>query len=474
MLNPIATNSGVTRQLRSEVGWDSVPTGAGRRPNLRKCTQNIGTRPDHDATPTPDGETGRLSWADRTARRLMLARLQNLSGGRLTLADAAGVCELGDVSAGDLRAAVRVHRPRFYRQALWGGALGVADSYLAGDWDCDNLTDLFRLFVRDAATADGINRFVSWIAGLSAHLYHRWHPNHRRGSRRNIEAHYDLGNALFELMLDETMCYSSGIFPAADSTLRDASIEKMDRICRKLDLQLDDHVLEIGSGWGGFAIHAAANYGCRVTTTTISQEQFALANKRIKDAGLSDRVTLLNADYRDLQGQFDKLVSIEMIEAVGHKYLDDYFACCSRLLKPSGTMLLQGIVMNDQRYAQYMRSVDFIQRYVFPGGCLPSIGSMVQSVGRATDLRLVHLEDFAPHYARTLSEWRTRFLDRLEEVRCLGYTERFVRLWLYYLCYCEAAFAERYIGVVQVQFDKPCGRRDPLAITGHAAATARS
>jgi cyclopropane-fatty-acyl-phospholipid synthase len=368
---------------------------------------------------------------------------------------------------------VRVHRPRFYRHALWGGALGLADSYLAGDWDCDNLTALFRLFVRNASTADGMNRRAGWIAGLSARLYHRWHANHRRGSRRNIEAHYDLGNPLFELMLDETMCYSSGIFPTGDSTLREASIEKMDRICRKLDLQPGDQVLEIGSGWGGFAIHAAANYGCSVTTTTISPEQYDLARTRIEDAGLSDRVTLLNADYRDLRGQFDKLVSIEMIEAVGHRFLDAYFACCSRLLKPEGTMLIQGIVMNDQRYAQYLRSVDFIQRYVFPGGCLPSIGSMVQSVGRATDLRLVHLEDFAPHYARTLSEWRTRFLDRLEDVRCLGYTERFIRLWLYYLSYCEAAFAERYIGVVQVQFDKPRCRRDPLAIADRAAASPR-
>lgn len=415
-----------------------------------------------------------ILWADRAARRLLLARLRNLSGGRLTLADAAGTYDLGDVSKGGLRAELRVHRPRFYRQALWGGALGVADSYLAGDWDCDDLTALIRLFVRNTASADDMNRLAGSIAGLSARLYHRWHANHRRGSRRNIEAHYDLGNPLFELMLDDTLCYSSGIFPTVDSTLREASIEKIDRICRKLDLQPGDEVLEIGSGWGGFAIHAVANYGCRVTTTTISQEQYDLTRKRIEDAGLSDRITLLNADYRDLQGQFDKLMSIEMIEAVGHKYLDDYFACCSRLLKPEGTMLIQGIVMNDQRHAEYLGSVDFIQRYVFPGGCLPSIGSMVQAVGRVTDLRLVHLEDFAPHYARTLSEWRARFLDRLEDVRCLGYTERFIRLWLYYLCYCEAAFAERYIGVVQVQFDKPRCRRDPLAISGCAAATPRA
>ena len=418
-----------------------------------------------------NSESGRPGWADRAARRLLANRLEHLSGGRLTLADADDCYEFGTAADEGLRAEIVVRRPRFYRQALWGGSLGVADSYLDGDWDCDDLKGLFRLFLRNTAAADGLNRFASWVAGLPARMYHLWHPNHRRGSRRNIEAHYDLGNTLFELMLDETLCYSSGVFPAEDSTLREASIEKMDRICRKLDLQPGDQVLEIGAGWGGFALHAAANYGCRVTTTTISQEQYDLAGQRIRDAGLSERVTLLQSDYRDLQGQFDKLVSIEMIEAVGHEYLDTYFACCSRLLTPEGTWLIQGIVMNDQRYAQYLRSVDFIQRYVFPGGCLPSLGAMLQSAGRATDLRLVHLEDFAPHYARTLSHWRARFLERLEDVRCLGYTERFIRLWLYYLCYCEAAFAERYIGVTQLLWDKPRCRRDPLVITDRAAAT---
>jgi len=420
---------------------------------------------DDRATEIRGPATGRLTWTERAARRLLFGRLGSVGEGRLTVSDASGVCQFGTGAESGLCAAVVVHRPRFYRQAVWGGALGVADSYLDGDWDCDDLTALFRLFVR----GDDVSGLASWFAGLSARLYHRWHANHRRGSRRNIKAHYDLGNALFELMLDETMCYSSGIFPSAASSLRSASIEKMDRICRKLDLRPDDHVLEIGAGWGGFAIHAAANYGCRVTTTTISQQQYVLANKRIADAGLSDRVTLVNADYRDLEGQFDKLVSIEMIEAVGSEYLDTYFARCSRLLKPEGTLLIQGIVMNDQRYAQYLRSVDFIQRYVFPGGCLPSLGAIVQSVGRATDLRLVHVEDFAPHYARTLREWRARFADRLDAVRSLGYSDRFVRLWHYYLCYCEAAFAERYIGVVQVQADKPRCARDPLEVTTRAA-----
>jgi cyclopropane-fatty-acyl-phospholipid synthase len=454
------------RETRRDRSQGKPPFGA----NTSSMEANTGRS---DAVAKPIVEFRHVSWANRAARRVLLSRLQRLNGGRLTLVDADGTCELGDASAGDLHAELRVHRPGFYQKALWAGELGVADSYLAGDWECDDLTSLFRLFLRDTATADGMNRLTAWVSGLSARAYHHWHANHRRGSRRNIEAHYDLGNALFDLMLDDTMSYSSGIFPAEDSTLREASIEKMDRICRKLDLQPGDQVLEIGSGWGGFAIHAAANYGCRVTTTTISQEQYDWASKRIKEAGLGRRVTLLNADYRDLQGQFDKLVSIEMIEAVGHKYLDDYFTCCSRLLKPAGTMLIQGIVMNDQRHAQYLRSADFIQRYVFPGGCLPSIGSMVQCLGRATDLRMVHLEDFAPHYARTLSDWRAQFLSRLQDVRCLGYTERFIRLWLYYLSYCEAAFAERYIGVVQVQFDKPRCSRDPLAITNKAAVSSR-
>jgi cyclopropane-fatty-acyl-phospholipid synthase len=373
-----------------------------------------------------------------------------------------------------LQVHVTVRQPRFYRAAVSSGSLGVAESYLRGDWDCDDLTALFRLFLRESETADRLNRYVAWLAQWPARLYHRLHANHQRGSRRNIEAHYDLGNDLFELMLDETWCYSSGIYPSTASTLYEASVEKLDRVCRKLDLRPDQHVLEIGSGWGGFAVHAAQNYGCRVTTTTISRQQYTEACRRVADAGLGQRVSVLQTDYRNLQGRFDKLVSIEMIEAVGNAFLDNYFGCCSRLLKPDGSLLIQAIVMGDQHHAQYLRSVDFIQRYVFPGGCLPSVGSMVQSVSRATDLRFVHLEDFAPHYARTLQDWRARFTARLDEVRSLGYTERFIRLWYYYLCYCEAAFAERHIGVVQVQLDKPACRRDPLTITQRAAATSRT
>lgn len=404
---------------------------------------------------------------DRFARQRLLSRLQGLQGGTIHLVDSAGVTTLGD--GGDLQSVLQVHAPAFFRHAVLGGSLSVAESYLRGEWDSDDLTSLFRIFVRNLDTTDQLDRGLSRLAKLVHRLYHRWRANSKSGSRRNIHAHYDLGNDFFRLMLDDTMAYSSGIFLTPDSTLQDASVEKMDRVCRKLDLRPSDHLLEIGTGWGGLAIHAAANYGCRVTTTTISQQQFEVARQRIAASGCSDRVTLLLLDYRDLTGQFDKLVSVEMIEAVGHRYFDSYFRKCSELLKPDGTFVLQAIVMPDRRYAQYLQSVDFIQKYVFPGGCLPSIGSILESTARVTNLRFVHAEDFGPHYAQTLREWRRRFHSQLDAVRALGYPERFLRLWNYYLCYCEAAFDERYTGVVQIQFDKPLCRRDPIRIGSRAA-----
>lgn len=408
------------------------------------------------------------SWGTRLARRLLLHKLQVLNGGTILLTDSSGSTMFGQ--GGDLQSNMHVRNPAFYRHAVLGGSLSVAESYLRGDWECDDLTAFFRIFVRNIEAADQLDRGLSRIAKWVNRLYHLWHANSKSGSRKNIHAHYDLGNDFFRLMLDDTLAYSSGIFLTPTSTLRDASWEKMDRLCRKLDLRPSDHLLEIGAGWGGLAIHAATQFGCRVTTTTISRQQFDVARQRIAEAGLSDRVTLLLQDYRDLSGQFDKLVSVEMIEAVGHRYYDTFFRRCSELLKPDGTFVLQGIVMPDRRYAQYLKSVDFIQRYVFPGGCLPSLSAILESMSRATDLRLVHAEDFGTHYAQTLREWRQRFQGSLEEVRTLGFPERFLRMWNYYLCYCEAAFDERFTGVVQIQFDKPRCRRDPIAIGARAAA----
>lgn len=408
---------------------------------------------------------------DRFARRVVTSQLSGLTRGEIILRDANGVSELGE--AADLKVSLQVHRPRFFRQAVLGGKLSVADSYLRGDWDCDDLTSLCRIFVRNRQSGDRLDRGAAKLAGYGHRLFHWWNQNSRNGSRRNIAAHYDLGNDFYRLWLDETLAYSSGIFPEPESSMQEASVEKFDRVCRKLDLHTDDEVLEIGTGWGGFAMHAATQYGCHVTTTTISQEQFSVANQRINDAGLQEQVSLLQEDYRDLRGQFDKLVSIEMIEAVGHKYLDQYLGQCGKLLRPDGSMVLQAIVMPEHSYANYLQSVDFIQRYVFPGGCLPSLEAILGAAGRKTDLRFVHAEDFAPHYAETLRRWRQSFQLRLDDVRQLGYSEEFIRLWNYYLCYCEAAFEERYVGVLQVQFDKPECRRDPIVLSRHSAARPR-
>jgi cyclopropane-fatty-acyl-phospholipid synthase len=282
--------------------------------------------------------------------------------------------------------------------------------------------------------------------------------NTRAGSRRNIQAHYDIGNDLFALFLDPTMTYSCAYYPDVSSTLEEAAVAKLDRVCRKLELSPGMHLLEIGTGWGSLAIHAASHYGCRVTTTTISREQYELARERIEALGLSDRVEVLNMDYRDLVGQYDRIVSIEMIEAVGHQYMDHYFSRCNSLLKPDGMMLIQAITMTDQHYEEALREVDFIKRYIFPGGFLPSVTAIASSLTRATQMRISHLEDIGLHYARTLDDWRKRFFQQLDAVRSQGYPESFIRLWDYYFCYCQGGFEERYLGTVQLLLTKADAR----------------
>jgi cyclopropane-fatty-acyl-phospholipid synthase len=387
-------------------------------------------------------------------------RLSSLGRGEIRIDDAEGTVRLGQKD--DLHAVLTIQDPAFFRHTLLGGSLSVAESYLCGEWDCDDLTSLFRIFVRNIDASEKLDNRMAWIVGWSHRLFHWWHSNTIQGSQDNIHAHYDLGNDFFKLWLDETMAYSCGIFSDLETSLRQASTEKFDRVCRRLRLTPADHVLEIGTGWGGFAIHAAGRYGCRVTTTTISKEQLGVARQSIQAAGLSNRVTLLQQDYRAVEGEFDKLVSLEMIEAVGHRYLETYFRQCGRLLRSDGSLMLQAIMMPESRYDEYLRSVDFIQRYVFPGGCLPSLGAILTAVGKSSDLRFVHAEDFAPHYAETLRRWRKAFHEHLDDVRQLGYPDRFVRLWNYYLCYCEAVFEERHISVFQLQFDKPRCRRDAL------------
>jgi len=349
---------------------------------------------------------------------------------------------------------LRVRDASFYRRVLLGGELGAAESYLRGEWETNDLPGLFRMLSRNAAALSQLGRIADWLC-LPARVARRlWTRNTERGSRQNIHAHYDLGNDFFRLFLDDTMTYSSGIFATRETSLREASVEKYDRICRRLRLEPGQHVVEIGTGWGGFAMHAARNYGCQVTTTTISSEQLAYAREQVEQAGLSDRVTLLCEDYRRLRGQFDRLVSIEMIEAVGAEYLPTYFRCCESLLRPGGEMVIQAITIPDQRFERYRRTQDFIQKYVFPGGCLPSLGAISGALERTESLRLIHMEDFGQDYATTLAHWRKRFWERITEVRSLGLDERFVRLWDYYLSYCEAGFREHLTGVCHLHFTK--------------------
>jgi cyclopropane-fatty-acyl-phospholipid synthase len=413
--------------------------------------------------------TDSRSLLTRLARSLLLRQLRKIRHGRLRLIDGAHDEAYGSVSEGaPFDVTLRVRSPRFYADVVFAGTVGAGEAYINGGWHCDDLTGLVRLMVLNRHLMEDVDAGWSRVSAPLLRLAHWLNRNDKSGSRRNIAAHYDLGNAFFELFLDETMAYSCGIFARPESTLLEASIAKFDAACSKLGLRPGQHLLEIGTGWGGLAMHAAREYGCVVTTTTISREQYDLARDRIARAGLGSRITVLLEDYRDLRGEYDALVSIEMIEAVGHQYLDGYFRRCSNLLKPAGAMLLQAITIRDQFYEQARRSVDFIKRFIFPGSFIPSVKAITDSLARASDLKLFHMEDIGPHYARTLRLWRERFLARHSEVRALGYPESFLRMWEYYLCYCEGGFAERQLGDVQMLLTKPQCRRAPVA-TIHAS-----
>ncbi len=416
---------------------------------------------------TPTASAVQLSVLSRLTRAALLRQLSRLERGSLRLRDATECFSFGeDPRSTALKAELDVLSPAFYGALARGGALGAGESYIRGEWRSSDLSALMRLMIANRSVMTGLEHGLARLTAPVRGLLHWLNKNSERGSRRNIAAHYDLGNEFFELFLDPTMAYSCGIFAREDSTLEQASVAKFDSVCRKLDLQPGQHVLEIGTGWGGLAVHAARHYGCRVTTTTISERQYAFARQRIAAAGLSDRVTLLKQDYRQLRGEFDALFSIEMIEAVGHQYLETYFAACSRLLKPTGMMLLQAITIRDQLYAQALRSVDFIKRFIFPGSFIPSVHALVDSVAASTDMKLFDLEDIGPHYARTLRTWRENLAARAAEARSQGCTDQFLRMWEYYFCYCEGGFAERQLGDAQMLLTKPDCRRAPLARPG--------
>jgi cyclopropane-fatty-acyl-phospholipid synthase len=396
------------------------------------------------------------------AKHILFRTLRGLPTGCLELILPSGAREsFGDPDS-ELRAEIAVHEERFFSRVLWGGNDEAGDSFMDGDWSTPDLVAVCRLAVRNIRHFERADGRWAWLSRFFRRLAHRANSNTIAGSRKNIAAHYDLSNDFFRLFLDENMLYSAAVYESTGDSLEEAQVEKIDRLCRKLRLSPEDSLLEIGTGWGGFALHAARHYGCHVTTTTISRQQHDLAAERFRNAGdAGKRIHLLQQDYRKLTGQFDKIVSIEMFEAVGFEHYDEFFGACDRLLAPDGVMAMQTITMNEQNFPAYVRQSDWIQKHIFPGGELASVMEIQRSLARRTGMGLVAVEEIGLHYAYTLREWRRRFWNSIEEVRALGFDDRFIRMWDFYLGYCEGAFRERYIGDVQLVLAK-VGTQRPL------------
>lgn len=407
------------------------------------------------------------SWLDRRLARAFLARLDRIAEGTLALRDAGAVHRVGRPAPDGLAAELEIRDPRFFRRVATGGSLGAAEAFLDGLWTSPDLVALVRLFARNREALEGLDGGWARLGRWPAKALHALRANTRRGSRANIEAHYDLGNDFFALFLDASMTYSAALFERPDATLEEAQTAKIDRLCRLLRLGPGDHLLEIGTGWGALALHAATHYGCRVTTTTISPAQREAARARIAAAGLAGRVELLDRDYRDLEGTYSKIVSVEMVEAVGLERLPGFFAALDRRLAPGGLAAIQSITIADRFYQGAKAGVDFIQRHVFPGGAIPSLGALLSAAAGASRWTPVEVADLGPDYARTLRLWSARFEANLERVRGLGFDERFVRLWRYYLAYCEAGFLERALSDAQILFAGP-EYRGPVRFGGAA------
>ena len=385
-------------------------------------------------------------------------KLSHLNVGCICVVDGVDKFSFGDTGS-ELRVNVQVHSQEFYVMTGSGGAMGIAEAYILGYWTSDDVVMLMRIILKNRSIMLSLNDGFAKILSPINKLIHRSRQNTLKGSKENILAHYDLSNDFYKLWLDPTMTYSCAYFKDTNTTLEDASIEKLDRMCRKLNLSEKDNILEVGTGWGSFSIHAAKNYGCSITTTTISDAQYEYAKARVVEEGLESKINVINKDYRKLDGQYDKIVSIEMIEAVGYEYISEYFRKLSSLLKPDGLMALQGITYNDQNFDTYKDSVDFIKKYIFPGSCLISISQIIDVIKNKTDLSMIDMEDITRHYAETLNKWRKNFMSVLPEVKEMGYSKAFINMWEFYFLYCEAGFLERNIGDVQMVFAKS-GARD--------------
>ncbi|MGB1200671.1 MAG: class I SAM-dependent methyltransferase [Cognaticolwellia aestuarii] len=391
------------------------------------------------------------NWLDKRCRSLVFSVLAKIDYGQIELVDNGQRFLFPEFAENkSLLGRINIHDTSVYRDFVKGGSIGAAEAYIAGKWSSPDLTAVIRIFARAQQQTDALEQKKPWLTKLKYALLHRSNRNSQAGSKKNILAHYDLGNELYSRFLDPQMMYSSAIYPQEEATLAEAQQHKLLTICQRLELKASDHLLEIGTGWGGLAIYAAQHYGCKVTTTTISDAQHAYAKQRIEELGLTEQITLLKKDYRDLTGEYDKLVSIEMIEAVGFEYLPSFFQQCNQRLKPGGKLLIQSITIADQRFDYYKHNVDFIQRYIFPGGFLPSVTVLTQNLTQHTELVTESISDIGLDYAKTLAHWREAFLNAWSELTQFGYDEKFKRLWLYYFAYCEGAFLERSTSTVHL------------------------
>ena len=390
---------------------------------------------------------------NRLYKKITHQRLSQIKDGHIIIKDGESISKYG--KQGNLSAKINVLDFVFYKNIILGGTIGASESFIRGEWSSSNLTNVIRVLARNTEAQDKLENFFTLLSQPFLKVMHKLNENSVRGSKKNISRHYDLSNDFFSLFLDKNMMYSSAIYKTRKTSLEDAAINKLDVICKKLKLKKTDHIIEIGTGWGGFAIYAVKNYGCKVTTTTISIEQYKFAKQKIKEAGLGRQINILLKDYRLLKGQYDKVVSIEMIEAVGYQFYDEYFKIISQLLKDDGDALIQAITIKDQRYSKAIHSVDFIQKYIFPGSCIPSITAIQNSLTNTTDLVINDVRDIGHHYARTLADWRKKFLKNKREIRKLGFDDKFLRMWLFYFAYCEGGFEEKVISDIHLHITKP-------------------
>lgn len=393
---------------------------------------------------------------DQLAYKKVINHFSQIQEGRLIIKTPDNTVALGqEAKDTELVTTITVHNMAMFRQIIIGGMVAAAEMYMAGAWVCNDLLALTRLMCRNIDVLNGMDQKRSLPKKLAAKVIHLINQNTLKGSAKNISAHYDLSNTFFKTFLDPSMMYSSAIFESPEQGLHDASLNKLNTICEKLKLSKDDHLLEIGTGWGGMAVYAAKHYGCKVTTTTISEKQYSYTKALVTEEKLDHKITVIKKDYRELEGQYDKLVSIEMIEAVGHRFYESYFRTCSSLLKPHGLALIQAITISDGRYDAAKNEIDFIQRYIFPGGCLPSVSVIAGAVANFTDLQISHLQDITDSYAKTLYHWRQAFYAAKADILAEGFDEMFYRMWEYYLCYCEGGFEEHVIQTSQILMHKP-------------------